>query len=105
MPDTINQEDLTAEDAEGRRGTRLEKNTKYINVLQAYLVQLNALRISASSASSAVNPSSSMAKRARGPAPAMQLLKPTAHAALPTVMLGLSEVAALRVLPVNPGRP
>jgi hypothetical protein len=32
------------------------------------------------------------------------LLKPAAHAALPTVAVPLSEVAAWRVLPANPGR-
>jgi len=36
---------------------------------------------------------------------ALYLLKPAAHAALPTVAVPLSEVAAWRVLPVNPGRP
>lgn len=35
----------------------------------------------------------------------LYLLKPSAHAALATVAVPLSEVAALRVLPVNPGRP
>ena len=36
---------------------------------------------------------------------AIYLLKPAAHAALPTVIVPLSEVTALRVLPINPGRP
>ena len=36
---------------------------------------------------------------------ALYLLKPAAHAVLPTVAVPLSEVAAWRVLPVNPGRP